>query len=109
MYIYNVTINVENNIHDEWISWIENHIHDVLATGKFTVAKLTQVLVEEDFSTKTYSIQYMAKTREDLESYYADNADKLRQAGLKKFGDKVLTFRTELRLINEFYPVIANN
>jgi len=109
MFIYNVTINVERSIHDEWVSWIENHIQDVLATGRFTVAKLTEVLVEEEFGAKTYSIQYTAKSREDLENYYKLDADKLRQDGLIKFGDKALAFRTELRLINEFFPATVSN
>jgi hypothetical protein len=35
MYIYNVTINIDESVHKEWLSWIQNHIQDVLATGRF--------------------------------------------------------------------------
>ena len=48
MYIYNVTTNIDESVHNEWISWIESHISAVLNTGKFTSAKLTEVLVEEE-------------------------------------------------------------
>ncbi len=109
MYIYNVTLNIEPSIHDEWLVWIENHITEVLNTGKFVSAKFTEVLVEDDAGAKTYSIQYSANTKEDIESYYEKNADALRLAGLKKFGDKMLAFRTELRLVKEFYPTNKNN
>ena len=58
MYIYNITINVEESIHQEWLIWIQDHIQEVLATGRFVSAKLTQVLVEEEMGGITYSIQY---------------------------------------------------
>ena len=102
MIIYNVTINVDKSIHQEWLIWIKNHIPQVLATGKFTEAKLTKVLVEEDMGGTTYSIQYRAKSREDLENYYKQDADRLQREGLSKFADKMLAFRTELEIIDEY-------
>lgn len=109
MYIYNVTINIDESVHKEWLVWIEQHIPEVLATGKFISAKMTQVLVEEEMGGVTYSIQYTAKTREDLDSYYSQDADKLRVSGLQKFADKMVAFRTELKVINEFYPTKVSN
>lgn len=102
MIIYNVTINVDESIHDEWLIWIKEHIPKVLATGKFTEAKLTKVLVEEDMGGTTYSVQYRAKSREALDAYYREDAEKLRTEGLKKFADKMLAFRTELEIIDEY-------
>ena len=102
MIIYNVTSNVDPAIHDQWLIWIKEHIPHVLATGHFTEAKLTKVLVEEELGGTTYSVQYRAKSREALESYYKNDADKLRQEALKKFGDRVLAFRTELEVIDEY-------
>ncbi len=102
MIIYNVTVNIEESIHDEWLCWIKNHIPIVLATGRFSEAKLTKVLVEEEMGGVTYSIQYRAKSREDLNNYYKFNADKLKSDGLLKFGDKMLAFRTELEIVDEF-------
>lgn len=109
MYIYNVTINIDESVHKEWLTWMETHILEVLNTGKFTSAKFTEVLVEEDMGGKTYSIQYTANTREDLDDYYNEDAEKLRIEGFKKFGDKMLAFRTELKLIKEFYPTSVGN
>ena len=104
MYIYNVTINVDDSIHEEWLSWIHNHIQDVLASGQFVSAKLTQVLVKEEMGGTTYSVQYTANTREDLDKYYEAYAPKLRDEGLHKFRDKMLSFRTELKVVKEFFP-----
>ncbi len=102
MIIYNVTSNIDESIHKKWLVWVKEHIPQVLATGHFTEARLTRVLIKEELGEVTYSIQYRAKSRETLEAYYKNNADILRQDGLKNFGDKVLSFRTELEIIDEY-------
>ena len=109
MYIYNVTINIDETVHKEWLTFMETHILKVLNTGRFTAAKLTEVLVEEEMGGRTYSIQYTANTREDLDDYYKHEAETLQQESLRKFGDKMLAFRTELKLIKEFYPTNVIN
>ncbi len=102
MIIYNVTVNIDESIRYEWLTWIKNHIPKVLATGKFIEAKLTKVLVEEEMGGVTYSIQYRAKSREDLDNYYKFDAEKLKGEALLKYGDKMLAFRTELEIIDEY-------
>lgn len=102
MIIYNVTSNVDECIHQEWLEWIKEHIPQVLATGHFTEAKLTRVLVEEELGGVTYSVQYRARSREALEAYYKNNADRLRQDAYNRFGEQVLSFRTELEVIDEY-------
>ena len=48
MIIYNVTINIHESVHDQWMTWMqEKHIKDVLGTGKFSSARMVKVLVEE--------------------------------------------------------------
>ena len=102
MIIYNVTVNIDESIHDEWLIWIKAHIPKVLGTGKFEKATLSQVLVEEDMGGVTYSIQYRSYSREALDTYYREDADTLRNEGLKKFADKMLSFRTELNIVDEY-------
>lgn len=101
MIIYNVTSSIDASIHDQWLIWIKEHIPQVLSTGCFTEAKLTKVLVDEDQGV-TYSVQYRAKSRAELDRYYATFADTLRKDAMKHFADKVLAFRTELEVIDEY-------
>ena len=103
MIIYNVTSNIDESIHTDWLTWMkQEHIPQVLATGKFEKATLVRVLVEEEMGGVTYSVQYKTNSREALESYYKEHAPKLRAEGLKRFADKVLSFRTELQIIDEY-------
>lgn len=101
MIIYNVTVNVEETIHQEWLSWMKNtHIPAMLATGKFTKALMTKVLVEEDLGGVTYSIQYTTPNKATLQKYYKEDAPTLR-AQSQHFQGKFVAFRTELEVITE--------
>lgn len=105
MIIYNVTINIEDDAHDEWLSWMKDkHIPDMLATGKFTHAKMTKVLVEEEMGGTSYSVQYTCPDKSTLERYYQENADEMRADGQKRFTNKFVAFRTELEVISQQIP-----
>jgi len=102
MIIYNVTTNIHESVHDQWMTWMqEKHINDVLATGKFSSARMVKVLIEEEMGGITYSIQYITENKETLQQYYDEDAPRLREEALALFGDKMLAFRTELELISE--------
>lgn len=101
MYIYNVTINIDESIHEQWLTWMKTeHIPAMLDTGKFSKALMTQVQIEEEMGGFTYSVQYRTESKETLEKYYAEDADKLRAQG-KRFEGKFVAFRTELAVICE--------
>ncbi|MCZ8090126.1 DUF4286 family protein [Flavobacterium sp.] len=102
MILYNVTINIHESVHDQWMQWMqEKHINDVLATGKFSSARMVKVLIEEEMGGTTYSIQYTTDSKEKLQKYYEEDAPRLRDEGYRLFGEKMLAFRTELELISE--------
>ncbi|MCQ0111427.1 protein of unknown function [Zhouia amylolytica] len=102
MFIYNVTINIDASVHDDWVKWMrETHIPDMLATGKFTNARMVKVLVEEEMGGTTYSVQYLTDSKDTLERYYQEDAERLRLEAMKLFADKFVAFRTELEIISE--------
>ncbi|MCZ8144653.1 DUF4286 family protein [Flavobacterium sp.] len=104
MILYNVTINIHESVHDQWMRWMQTkHINDVLATGKFCSARLVKVLVEEEMGGVTYAVQYTTDSLETLQRYYDEDASRLREEGYRLFGEKMLAFRTELQLISEHF------
>lgn len=106
MIIYNVTLNIDDSIHDKWLTWImEKHIPEVMETGKFFKAKIVKVLIVEEMGGTTYAIQYFAESMEKLQAYYNEDAPRLREEGARLFGDKMLAFRTEMELLKEFKMV----
>lgn len=102
MIIYNVTINIDQSVHDQWFEWMQTkHINDMLATGKFTSARMVRVIIEEPMGGTTYSVQFTTDSLETLQRYYDEDAPRLRDEGQQLFADKMLAFRTELELISD--------
>ena len=101
MYIYNVTINIQEDAHEEWVEWMKKeHIPEMLETGKFTKALMTKVLVQEEMGGITYSVQFTAATKDMLQKYYDEDAEEMRSRS-KKFEGKFVAFRTELQVVSE--------
>lgn len=101
MYIYNVTVNIEEGIHEEWLQWMKTeHIPEMLNTGKFIKALMTRVMVKEQMGGFTYSVQYTAKNKEDIEKYQEEDAARLKKQS-KAFEGKFVSFRTEMQVVSE--------
>ena len=77
------------------------HIPEILATKKFSSARIVKVLIEEEMGGTTYSVQYTTDSKATLQKYYDEDAPAFREEGLQLFGDKMLAFRTELELVSE--------
>ena len=96
MILYNVTLAVDDSVHDQWMEWmIKEHIPEVMATNKFVDFKAFKVLLEKEGSI-TYSIQYFADNLTQVQLYLAQDAHGLEAKHLAKFGDSVVAFRTVL-------------
>lgn len=100
MIIYNVTVNIEDDVHDDWLKWMkEVHIPDVLGTGMFTENRIMKVLVEEETGGTTYAIQYTCESMERFRKYEAEFAPALRADADKQYGGKFVAFRTLLEIV----------
>lgn len=99
MIIYNVTVNIENDVHQEWLKWMkEVHIPDAMNTGCFIENKICKVLVNEEQGT-TYSVQYTCIDMDTLKKYQANHAPRLQKEHTDKYGTKALAFRTLLEVL----------
>lgn len=104
MYIYNVTINIEEDVHDQWLQWMkENHIPDVMGTGLFLGNRIMQVMADDPQGI-TYSIQYEVKDMETLQLYQEVYAPKLQKEHTERYEGKFVAFRTILRVEHEHEP-----
>ncbi len=100
MYIYNITTNVDESIHDQWLEWMKDtYIPAMLATGKFTKALMTRVLIEEEMGGITYSVQYTAKSATDLQAFIEEHASEINQLN-KKYHGKMVSFNTKMKVIH---------
>ncbi len=97
MIIYNVTVNVEDSIHEEWLDWMRSkHIPDVLATGLFTGNKIYRVDEPKSEEGTTYAIQYHCKSMEEYSKYRIEFAPSLQDEHQRKYGGRFVAFRSLL-------------
>jgi hypothetical protein len=101
MILYNVTVNIDKDIEQEWLDWmIDKHIPEVLSTGLFEENKVFRLLNEiPDNEGVTYSIQYFAKSMEELNEYQMKYAEELQSRHSEKYKDKYVAFRTYLEQV----------
>ena len=103
MIIYNVTINIEDSVHDEWLRWHrEVHIPDVLRTGLFLESRMAKMLADEGTGGHTYSIQYLCRSMEDFRKYEELFAPRLRHEANERYKGKAIAFRTLLEVVEDF-------
>ncbi len=102
MYIYNITTNVDDSIHKEWLDWMRGtHIANILSTGYFYKALMSEVMVKEELGGVTYSVQFTCDSKEKLEKYFLDEDQKMEAKGRGLFKDKFVSFTTVMKIVKE--------
>lgn len=100
MIIYNVTVNVDADVAEEWLHWMKTvHIPDVMATGMFLDNRICRVLAEEEGGF-TYAIQYTAADMATYERYKDRHAPRLQAETQRRYAGKFVAFRTLLEVVH---------
>lgn len=101
MIVYNVTVNVEFSIIQEWLNWLKTeHIPDIINTGCFTHATIFRLLEVDETEGPTYAIQYFAESKSLYNSYIQNHAKEMRKKGTDKWGGKFIAFRSVLQIVD---------
>lgn len=99
VFIYNVTVNVADEIHADWMDWMKSiHMPGVMKTGCFVDSQMLKVLYVED-EGHTYSIQYRFLEMSDIEDYQKNFASALQAEYKSRYGDRYTAFRTLLQVV----------
>jgi len=101
MIIYNVTTKVANDIVNAWLDWMKSeHIPEVISTGCFTRATILHLLEADDDEGTTYAVQFHAESKALYNTYIDKHAGEMRKKSLNKWGDKTISFRTLMQVVN---------
>lgn len=101
MLLYNVTINIEVDLEEEWVSWMKStHIPDVLATGLFLEHKFFKILHDNEDGAVNYSVQYFTDSFEKLMTYQKEHSPRLQQEVRSRYQDRLVSFRTVLESVD---------
>lgn len=100
MVLYNVTVNIDEHVHDEWLDWMKQvHIPDVLATGHFIENKICKILAESEGGI-SYSIQYLCNDMSEYEKYEREHAPRLQKEHGERYAGRYVAFRTLLEVVH---------
>jgi hypothetical protein len=97
MLLHNITFNVENNIHDQWLNWMRNNfVPAVMATKLPRKSLIMRLLTEIDNNGMTYSFQFYFEEMEDFMSYEMNFRSKIMNDMHQVFQGKYVMFSTLL-------------
>ncbi|SNS30815.1 protein of unknown function [Belliella buryatensis] len=100
MILYNITVNVEKDVEQDWVTWMKKiHIPEVMSTEKFVENKLFRIMHDSEDGGVNYSVQYFAKNMEQVMAYQHQYFDQHNAIVQKKFPKKLAIFMTLLEMV----------
>lgn len=105
MILYNVTVNIEQTVEIQWIEWMKNHyIHSILNTGCFVSARFSRLTSHTEPDSTNYVVQFLCENNIKLNEYKNKFEPNFKSEYVKKYGDKMQTFNTELEVLDDLFP-----
>ena len=99
MLIYNVTIQLDQEIVADWLDWMQQtHIPEVMETGHFQEYQLLR-LMDDKPEVSTYAVQYLCRGMDQLALYQANHAPALQASHRDRYEGKFVAFRTLLERV----------
>lgn len=95
--IYEVNIDLDAAIREEYVAWLEAHVAEILALPGFTGAWVLEVTDPPAAPGRaSLCVQYRLAGPEALGVYLAEHAPRLRADGISRFGDRFQATRRVL-------------
>lgn len=102
MILYNITVNMEAAIHQEWLDWMRDHyLPTLMKTGVFNSCKLCRLLDSPNEGI-TYSIQYICDTIQGYRHFQEEHGEEFRTMQTNRFPDKFISFESVMEIIEEY-------
>ena len=100
MFVYNISMKVQNAILDEWIAWQkQEHIREIMATNLFDDYKMYRLLDYDDEDGTTFTFQYFTSSIERYQQYISAFAPLLREKAFAKWGNLFTGFRSIMEAV----------
>ncbi len=101
MIIYNVTTHVSHSIKELWVEWMkQKHIPEIMGKNCFAKFQFVELLDVDATEGVTYAVQFYAKSKALYNKYIEIHAAQLREDSLKTWGDKVIAFRSLMKVVD---------
>src|SRR5438105_6397652 len=95
--VYEVTLDIQAGAAPEFDAWLKEHVRQMLALPGFHDARILKPDGVEP-GTERRVVQYTLGGRAELDHYIAEHAPRMREDGVKRFGEKLKASRRVLDL-----------
>jgi hypothetical protein len=100
MILYNVTMNIEPDVHEEWLSWMQKaYIPHLLSSGLILENRVLRLLYEVENAGITYAFQYYLENVENCQKLEIQYINPISKELSKRFSNKYVDFATLLEVI----------
>jgi len=101
MVIYEVNLDVDHDIFNDYYYWLMEHIKEMLKFDGFKKAEIGLIEHQEEQAKMKIRVSYTIASYDSLQAYLSQHAEKMRADAVNKFGDKFIASR---RIIKD--PII---
>lgn len=95
--VYEVTLDIDAAIANEYRAWLNRHTAELLALPGFLDARILDVLEPSAPGRVGLCVQYTLRDRDAYDAYLRDHAARVRSDGIARFGDRFSASRRLLR------------
>ena len=92
--IYEVNIQIEPSVAEEYLTWLRPHVQHMLQIDGFHSAEI--FTLEKESDRAGFVVHYHVRDKGALENYFLRHASAMRAEGIQKFGGK---FSVERRVL----------
>lgn len=96
---YEVNLEIDPAIEADYLPWLLEHIEQMLALPDFIDAGLNRILEPIAHDRIGYCVRYRLEDRQALDHYLDEHAARMRELGVRRFGDRVRAERRVLAAI----------
>lgn len=83
--LYQIDVELKNAVVDDYAAWLHGHVAEILALPGFLRAEIFEEPAAATATTRSFSVRFVLKNRESLESYLKEHAHRMRSKGSELF------------------------
>lgn len=92
--LYEVTLQIEAALIAEYDSWLSEHVKEMLTLPGFERARIFAIEADSKAPDPIFRVvHYWLETRQTFDHYLRDHAERMRNNGLRRFGNRVTASR----------------
>ena len=99
MIIYEVNLEINNDITKEYIHWLKSHVEDIVSFKGFCSYVIYKI-ESDNTNTQQFTVQYTINNRENLQDYLDNHAGTMRAEAIQKFGHQ---FNASRRILQYYH------